>query len=135
MAPTSKPASKDRRKSDKPEVSAPDSLVTLRVSPASLRAILEPGASPAVKEDSPAKESPPAADAPASNPENASDSAPNTPAASGTPAPGSAMGPPAEGPKKKGVKRPSAAFNGNGELQAKARGKPGPKSKKPRLCV
>jgi hypothetical protein len=38
------------------------------------------------------------------------------------------MGPPSEGPKKKGVKRSAAAAaNGNGE--PKVRGKPGPKKK------
>jgi len=37
------------------------------------------------------------------------------------------MGPPLEGPKKKGVKRSAAGINGNGE--PKVRGKPGPKKK------
>jgi hypothetical protein len=144
MPPASKTgtATKDRRKSDKGadkaiKLSSSPGVVTLKVSPHRLRALLddkEPASSG--KEDTPskdAKDSPatsatvPAA--PASNPENASDSTPNTPQA-GTPAP-QPMGPPTDGqgPKKKGVKRNAAAMNGNGEAAPKVRGKPGPKKK------
>ncbi|KAK3685450.1 INO80 complex, subunit Ies4 [Podospora appendiculata] len=146
MPPSSKhaaAASKDRRKSNTaattPSVSfisaapsKPTMIVTLRLVPHKLRAIVDPGS---VKEDSPLKEvheSPatsttlPAATN--STTENASDSGPNTPA-TGTPAPQpAAMGPPIEGlSKKKGVKRSAGALNGNGE--PKVRGKPGPKKK------
>jgi hypothetical protein len=138
MAPSSKhnAASKDRRKSGAtaaPVVTtsaSPSNVVTLKVTPTKLRAIVDPDF---VKEETPIKDSNestatsttlPAA--PNSNTENASDSNPNTPAA-GTPAPQSTMGPPAEGPKKKGPKRGAAAMNGNGE--PKVRGKPGPKKK------
>lgn len=142
MAPPSKHAgaSKDRRK---PNTAAPavastspfklSMVVTLKATPQKLRAIVDPDF---VEEDSPikeTKESPADAStalpvAPNSNAENASDSTPGTPA-NGTPAPQSAaMAPPAEGPKKKGVKRSAtAALNGNGE--PKVRGKPGPKKK------
>lgn len=139
MAPSSKnaaTAAKDRRKSGNaagPAVTgavSPSSshIVTLRVPPQRLRAIVDPDS---VEDDTPAKQSPAAV--PASGTENASDSTPNSPPA-GTPASQSAvMGPPSEGPKKKGVKRSAvAATNGNGE--AKIRGKPGPK-KKQRLYV
>jgi len=136
MAPsTSKAASaKDRRKSDKvdrtdksPEkTSSPPFVVTLRIAPEKLRAILDP--SSIVQEESPANDSPATSNTlPAAPAENASDSTPTTPAASGTPAPQMPMGPPADGPKKKGVKRNAAAMNGNGE--PKVRGKPGPKKK------
>ncbi|AEO55929.1 hypothetical protein MYCTH_79897 [Thermothelomyces thermophilus ATCC 42464] len=135
MAPSSKnaaAAAKDRRKSSNtagPAVTgaaaSPSSshLVTLKVPPQRLRAIVDPDF---VEEDTPAKQSPAAAAT--SGTENASDSTPNSPPA-GTPASQSAvMGPPSEGPKKKGVKRSAAAAtNGNGE--AKVRGKPGPKKK------
>jgi len=60
------------------------------------------------------------------NGETASDSNPGTPAANGTPAPGSA--PADANGKKKGTKRSAGTAN----LEAKPRGKPGPK-KKPRL--
>ncbi|KAL2196503.1 INO80 complex, subunit Ies4 [Corynascus similis CBS 632.67] len=133
MAPSSKnaAAAKDRRKSSNtaaPSAAGAASLtsghiVTLKVPPQKLRAIVDPDF---VEEDTPAKQSPAAAAA--SGTENASDSTPNSPPA-GTPAAQSAvMGPPADGPKKKGVKRSAgAAANGNGE--AKVRGKPGPKKK------
>jgi hypothetical protein len=108
-------------------------LITVTVSPESLRSIVDPAPPVTTKEESPAKQSPATSTtlpaAPPSNHETASDSTPNTPAASGTPAPQPAMGPPAEGPKKKGVKRSAAAINGNGEAQPKVRGKPGPKKK------
>ncbi|KAK3360292.1 INO80 complex, subunit Ies4 [Lasiosphaeria hispida] len=140
MPPSSKhaAASKDRRKSNTTAAAItsagpakPTLIVTLKVSPEKLRAIVDPDF---VKEDTPvkeAKESPATSTtlpaAPASGTENASDSTPNTPAA-GTPAPQpAAMGPPVEGPKKKGVKRAAGALNGNGE--PKVRGKPGPKKK------
>lgn len=140
MAPSTKnaTAAKDRRKSSNtttaPVVGAsnsssskPTHIVALKVSSEKLRAIVDPDY---VKEDTPVKESPATSTtlpAPAtSNTEVASDSSPNTPAA-GTPAPPSVvMGPPAEGPKKKGVKRGAAALT-NGE--PKIRGKPGPKKK------
>lgn len=63
--------------------------------------------------------------------ENASDSNPATPAANGegTPVP-AVMGPPTEGPKKKGTKRSAGAANGLGpDGLPKVRGKPGPKKK------
>ncbi|KAK8116283.1 hypothetical protein PG984_012785 [Apiospora sp. TS-2023a] len=122
---TSTPAKdKDRRKSG----SKPTLISTLKVSPDSLRKIIAPSE---VKEESPLKESPapsasvPPSDAPAPpvavNGDNASESNPGTPAQV-------PMGPPTDGPKKKGVKR-SAPGNGS---EPRIRGKPGPK-KKPRL--
>lgn len=115
------------RRSTTPD-KAPSRIVTLKVDPGKLRAIIDPAS--LKKEDTPLKED--AKDSPAtsatipapSNAENASDSNPATPAASGTPAP-APMGPPLEGPKKKGVKRGAGAVNG----EPKARGKPGPKKK------
>ncbi|KAL2758710.1 hypothetical protein ACRALDRAFT_1075186 [Sodiomyces alcalophilus JCM 7366] len=68
----------------------------------------------------------------ASTGENASDSNPATPLVNGegTPAPGTTMGPPTDGLKKKGTKRSAAAANGVGsDGQAKSRGRPGPKKK------
>jgi hypothetical protein len=133
MAPSSKnaAAAKDRRKSSNTAAAAVTSapspkaslVVTLKVPSQKLRAIVDPDF---VKEDTPVKQSPAAV--PNSSTENASDSTPNSPPA-GTPAAQSAtMGPPADGPKKKGVKRnAAAAANGNGE--PKVRGKPGPKKK------
>ncbi|KAI0134756.1 INO80 complex, subunit Ies4 [Xylariales sp. AK1849] len=118
---------KDRRKS-----AAKTSLISvLKVSPKGLRKILDPSS---FKEESPIKESPATsttlpteAATAASNGDIASESNPGTPAA-GTPSQ-VPMGPPTEGPKKKGVKRnaPSASI-----AEPKIRGKPGPK-KKPRL--
>lgn len=107
--------------------------VTLHVPTDKLRAIVDPE-SLLVKEETPtpkdAKDSPATSTtlpaAPVSSAENASDSNPATPAAGGTPAP-QPMGPPTEGPKKKGAKRAAGAANLNGE--PKARGKPGPKKK------
>ncbi|KAK4191226.1 INO80 complex, subunit Ies4 [Podospora australis] len=139
MAPSNKnaAAAKDRRKSSNTTAapvagassssSKPSHIITLKVPREKLRAIIDPDY---VKEDTPVKESPATSTtlpAPTnSNTENASDSSPNTPAA-GTPAPPSvSMGPPTEGPKKKGVKRGAAAL-ANGE--PKVRGKPGPKKK------
>ena len=130
---------KDRRKSNGAGVSVSSSngastkIVTLAVTPKNLRAIVDPGYvkedTPLVKEvnDSPAESTViPAVTNSAA--ENASDSNANTPAA-GTPAPQSGpMGPPTDGPKKKGVKRAAGTgVNGNGE--PKVRGKPGPKKK------
>ncbi|KAK3370268.1 INO80 complex, subunit Ies4 [Podospora didyma] len=130
---------KDRRKSATTTAAAITSaapattkitlVITLKITPKKLRAIVDPES---VKEDTPVpevKESPATSTtipaAPNSNTENASDSTPNTPAA-GTPAPQpAAMGPPADGPKKKGPKRGAAALNG----EQKVRGKPGPKKK------
>ncbi|KAH8911789.1 DUF1711-domain-containing protein [Coniochaeta sp. PMI_546] len=115
------------RRSTTPE-KTPSRIVTLKVYPRKLRAILDPDS--LKKGDTPVKEDVKGSPAPSttipdpSNPENASDSNPATPAASGTPAPQS-MGPPVEGPKKKGVKRSAGAANG----EPKARGKPGPKKK------
>lgn len=126
---------KDRRKSaGKPSQSQLQSLlVTLKVSPARLRKLLDP--STAVKDESPLKDSPatsttlpPENATPATNGDNASASNPGTPAASGTPSQ-LPMGPPTEGSKKKGMKRSAPGANG---VETKARGKPGPK-KKPRL--
>ncbi|KAK3309109.1 INO80 complex, subunit Ies4 [Chaetomium strumarium] len=134
MAPSSKnaAASKDRRKSNNStpitSISSagstkPSRIVKLKVSSVKLRAIVDPNH---VKDETSAKPSPAAA--PNSNTESASESTLNSPPA-GTPAAQSAiMGPPAEGPKKKGVKRSAgAAANGNGE--PKLRGRPGPKKK------
>ncbi|KAB5554489.1 INO80 complex, subunit Ies4 [Coniochaeta sp. 2T2.1] len=119
------------RSSTTPEKTAATSrIVTLKVTPPKLRAIVAPET--LKKEDTPAKEDvkeSPATSTTIPAPENASDSNPATPAASGTPAP-QPMGPPVEGPKKKGVKRSAAAANG----EPKARGRPGPK-KKQRLYV
>jgi hypothetical protein len=123
---------KDRRKS-----TGKSSIVTLKVSPDRLRKLLDP--TPA-KEESPEKESlTPSATLPAetpapvtaaSNGDNASSSNPGTPAPAGTPSQ-TTMGPPTDGPKKKGIKRSAPGTNG---AEPKARGKPGPK-KKPRLYV
>jgi hypothetical protein len=139
MPPSSKTAAaaKDRRKSNNTAAaitsaasSKSSRLITLKVLPQKLRAIVDPDF---VKEDTPAKQSPATSAtlvaAPNSNTEMASDSTPNSPPAAGTPAAQSTnMGPPTEGPKKKGVKRSAgAAANGNGE--PKVRGKPGPKKK------
>lgn len=142
MAPSSKSAGlKDRRKSDKQDrldktddsPSQSTLVVTLKVPPKKLKSLFESTPDVSAKEESPAKDSPATsatlqATAP-SNGDNASDSTPNTPAASGTPAPSSSMGPPAEGPKKKGVKRSAAGANGSSDPLAKVRGKPGPKKK------
>ncbi|PTB40842.1 uncharacterized protein TrAFT101_006000 [Trichoderma asperellum] len=119
-------------------------LVTLSVSPELLRDIFpsvsvkEASQSPESKlskEDSQIKESPASPNAlvvsTISNGDNASDSNAATPAAETTPAP-TPMGPPADGAKKKGVKRSAAAANGTIDGVPKPRGKPGPK-KKPRL--
>jgi hypothetical protein len=121
---------KDRRKS-----AGKTSLVTLKVSPDRLQKLLNPTPP---KEESPVKESPAtSATLPtetitaASNGDNASSSNPGTPAAAGTPSQ-VPMGPPTEGPKKKGVKRSAPGANGANSAEPKARGKPGPK-KKPRL--
>ncbi|KAK0728470.1 INO80 complex, subunit Ies4 [Lasiosphaeria miniovina] len=141
MPPSGKNAAapKDRRKSNATAASIttslspikPSLIVSLKTTPKRLRAIVDPDS---VKEETPVrelKESPATSTtlpaAPNSNTENASDSTPNTPA--GTPAAQpSIMGPPADGPKKKGVKRGAgAAAIGNGE--PKVRGKPGPKKK------
>lgn len=149
MVATSK-ASVTRRKSGK------GLIVTLHVSAQQLKDILEPETTkmeespPAeapeaqekedvketeeVKENaneppsSPANSGTPAAPA-APNGDNASDSTPATPAINGEGTPG-AMGPPADGTKKKGTKRSAATANGVGpDGQPKARGKPGPKKK------
>lgn len=109
-----------------PDTAKPSRIVTLKVNPKKLRAIVDPDS--LKKEDTPVKED--VKDSPATSTtvpaptETASDSNPATPAANGTPAP-QTMGPPTEGPKKKGVKRSAAAANG----EPKARGKPGPKKK------
>lgn len=135
MAPSGKATEGRRKAGGKPSL-----VVTLAVSPARLREIL-PGF---IKEDTPSvkdvpvpkdvKDSPANSSAPVnSNGENASDSNTATPAAEGTPAP-SVMGPPTEGPKKKGTKRSAVGANGATDGSAKPRGKPGPK-KKPRLYV
>ncbi|KFA66355.1 hypothetical protein S40285_01246 [Stachybotrys chlorohalonatus IBT 40285] len=135
MVPGIKTAEGRRKSGSKPTL-----LVTLTVSPARLRELLEPDSvdnDVPVKElqeetkESPATSGTPAAAPPASTGENASDSNAATPVAEGTPA-DSAMGPPAEGAKKKGVKRSAAAANGSGDSTPKPKGKPGPK-KKPRL--
>ncbi|KJZ76328.1 hypothetical protein HIM_04410 [Hirsutella minnesotensis 3608] len=134
MAPSGKTSDGRRKSGGKHSL-----MVTLTVSPASLRALLTPDS---VKDDSPpakdvsgskdVKDSPADTSAPAnSNGDNVSDSNAATPAADGTPAP-SVMGPPTEGAKKKGTKRSAAGANGGPDGVPKPRGKPGPK-KKPRL--
>lgn len=137
MAPSSKSTpAKDRRKSSASTASAASKVITLKVSPDRLRAVLDPAASDAAKEDTPMKDSndSPSTSTPVPNgaaaiPDNASDSNPATPGNGGTPAP-SVMGPPGDGqgPKKKGVKRSAAATNG--DAPPKVRGKPGPKRRK-----
>lgn len=135
MPPKKDTAASGRRKSDKVDkTSDRPGLITLKVTPAKLREKLAPETVvPTIKEDTPMKDAPANKDspttsntlpAPASTADNASDSNANTPANAGTPQP-TTMGPPAEGPKKKGVKR--AAVGPNGE--PKPRGKPGPKKK------
>ncbi|KAK4169197.1 INO80 complex, subunit Ies4 [Cladorrhinum sp. PSN259] len=141
MPPSSKntAATKDRRKSSNNSGTTAASgtaaaspskdakVVTLRVPSHKLRAILDPDY--VQQEEIPMKDSPGTSTTLAAaanfNAENVSDSTPDTPAA-GTPAPQSSMGPPVDGPKKKGVKR-GAATAANGE--PKVRGKPGPKKK------
>ncbi|KAG8158671.1 hypothetical protein KVR01_011793 [Diaporthe batatas] len=137
MAPSSKSTpAKDRRKSSASTTSATSKVITLKVHPDRLRAVLDPAASDAAKEDTPMKDSndspsvsTPQPNGAAANPDNASDSNPATPGNGGTPAP-SVMGPPGDGqgPKKKGVKRSAAATNG--DAPPKVRGKPGPKRRK-----
>ncbi|PNY28843.1 INO80 complex subunit 4 [Tolypocladium capitatum] len=133
MPPSGKTADGRRKSAGKPSL-----LVSLTVSPARLRVLLTPepvkGDTPLVKDSSEPKEvkGSPAnsvnlAAPTTSNGENASDSNAATPAAEGTPAP-SGMGPPTDGPKKRGTKRSANVIDG----VPKPRGKPGPK-KKPRL--
>ncbi|KND91680.1 INO80 complex subunit 4 [Tolypocladium ophioglossoides CBS 100239] len=133
MPPSGKPADGRRKSGGRPSL-----LVTLAVSPAQLRVLLMPESikedTPSVKDSSEPKEvkcspanSANLAAPTTSNGENASDSNAATPAAEGTPAP-SGMGPPTDGPKKRGTKRSANAIDG----APKPRGKPGPK-KKPRL--
>ncbi|KAK2615938.1 hypothetical protein N8I77_002659 [Diaporthe amygdali] len=136
MAPSSKSTpAKDRRKSSTSAASTTSKVITLKVAPDRLRALIDP-TSDVAKEDTPMKDSndSPSTSTPVPNgaaaiPDNASDSNPATPANGGTPAP-SVMGPPADGqgPKKKGVKRSAAAANG--DAPPKVRGKPGPKRRK-----
>jgi hypothetical protein len=134
MAPSSKnaAAAKDRRKSNNSTVvtssssatsGKPSRIILIKVSREKLQSLQNPNY---VKDETPTKQSPAAA--PISNTESAAESTPNSPPA-GTPAGQSAsMGPPTEGPKKKGVKRSAGpAANGNGE--PKLRGRPGPKKK------
>lgn len=128
MPPSKTPDESRRKSSSKPTFS-----VTLKVDPKKLREILAGDSTPASQDTvEEAKQSPSSADTKAAPPataaDNASDSNAATPQPEGTPAPG-AMAPPADGPKKKGVKR---AANGNADGTPKAKGKPGPK-KKPRL--
>ncbi|PFH56276.1 hypothetical protein XA68_16784 [Ophiocordyceps unilateralis] len=127
----------DARRKSGPKVSL---VVTLTLSPDRLRCIISPDS---VKDDKESAHSKDAEQSPAnstnsnsatqpnSHAENASDSNGPTPAPDGTPVP-SVMGPPTEGPKKKGTKRSAPAANGSGDGAAKPRAKPGPK-KKPRL--
>lgn len=131
MAPSSsKTATIAKDKQRKSSATKDAKVLTLKVSPDRLRALLDP-ASQAIKEDTPMKDvkdspgasTPVPAPTASSNPENPSDSSPATPANGDTPAP-AAMGPP---DKKKGVKRSAAAANGDGH--AKVRGKPGPKKR------
>ncbi|KAI0972173.1 INO80 complex, subunit Ies4 [Xylaria arbuscula] len=133
MAPTSKPSSANKEKDRRKSTGKSSAVVTLRVPSDQLRKILEPTWT---KEESPAKDSSASSPAPAnddapapvvSQDENATPSSPGTPAASGTPSQ-APMGPPADNPKKKGVKRSAAAANSN-DPTAKIRGKPGPKKK------
>ncbi|PHH66963.1 hypothetical protein CDD81_5315 [Ophiocordyceps australis] len=139
MPPSSKITEGRRKSAGKPTL-----LITLSLAPPKLRSLLLPQStdeespvkeSASSKDDSKASPANSATPAPQSNSnsgENASDSNAATPAAEGTPV-SSAMGPPADGPKKKGIKRSAATANGTGEGGSKPpRGKPGPK-KKPRL--
>lgn len=129
--PPSKATDESRRKSGAKSTL----LVTLKLDSKKLRealgAVGSPTSQDAVDE---AKQSPDSTEtktAPTNGIDNASDSNTATPQPDGTPAPG-VMAPPAEGPKKKGVKRSAANANGNADGTPKAKGKPGPK-KKPRL--
>ncbi|KAL1842028.1 hypothetical protein VTJ49DRAFT_6194 [Mycothermus thermophilus] len=97
--------------------SKPSHIVTLKVPPNKLRAIIDPDS----VADDVNKPSPSPAN-PNSGAENASDSAAPSP-------PASSMGPPADGPKKKGVKRTAGAAGVNGNGEPRVRGKPGPKKK------
>ncbi|KAL2264726.1 hypothetical protein VTJ83DRAFT_7236 [Remersonia thermophila] len=135
MAPPTKNATpvKDRRKSTNTvatatttaaaapsstdETSKPNRIVTLKVPPTKLRAIIDPDS---VVDDA-NKPSPSPAN-PNSGAENGDESAAPSP-------PASSMGPPADGPKKKGVKRSAGAAGVNGNGEPKVRGKPGPKKK------
>ncbi|RCI09138.1 hypothetical protein L249_1546 [Ophiocordyceps polyrhachis-furcata BCC 54312] len=132
MAPAGKTADTRRKSGTKPSL-----FITLTISPDRLRCIVSPE-SVSTKESSRSKDveqSSPSASTHSNSVtqpvENASDSNAPTPAADGTPAP-SVMGPPTDGPKKKGTKRSAPAANGSVEGVAKPRAKPGPK-KKPRL--
>lgn len=136
MAPTNKAADVARRKSStsKPD-QPPIMLVSLKVKPADLRRLLQ---SSDTEEETPAQETPdvklsPESSTQAEKPaplsgENASDSNAPTPQAEDTPVP-SAMGPPSEGGKKKGVKRAAPNANGASDGLPKQRGKPGPKKR------
>src|SRR6266536_2180383 len=132
MASTTKPAaaSNARRKSSKGSM-----IIALKLSPKFLQQF-EP-APVKVKEESPSKESSSATSttlpvaATSSGGDGLSESNSNTPAptgtGTGTPVP-SSMPPPAEGVKKKGVKRSSGVALGP-DAPPKVRGKPGPKKK------
>ncbi|KAJ6440345.1 transmembrane alpha-helix domain-containing protein [Purpureocillium lavendulum] len=134
MPPTAKSADARRKSGGKAGL-----LITLTVPSRRLQEIVDPDS---IKEDTPSAKSPSepkdvkespsnsasVAAAPTANGENATDSNAATPAAEGTPAP-SVMGPPADGPKKRGTKRGAAGLI---DGIPKPRGKPGPK-KKPRL--
>jgi hypothetical protein len=120
---------KDRRKSGGNSNGKPSLVTTLKVASKSLRKIVDPAS---LKEETPTKESPATSNtlpaestAPVSNGEPAPESAPGTPAPAGTPSQTS-MGPPGDASKKKGVKRSAPGANG---LEAKIRGKPGPKKR------
>jgi len=121
MAPSTKPADGRRKSSGK------TLIVTLRVNADKLRDILPASdtTTPAVDEAKPSPAS--STDSKPLQPVEI-DSNTATPQPDGTPQPG-AMGPPGDGPKKKGVKRGAQT---NGDLSQKQKGKPGPK-KKPRL--
>lgn len=137
MAASSKSStSSAKRKSASANGITKPGLVTFKVTPSRLRYILDPNS---IKDDDPAASAdksqpdtqpgtPSSSAAQGTNQANtangdgASDSTPGTPAAG-------SMGPPTEGPKKKGVKRGAAAMNG-GDPVAKIRGKPGPKKRK-----
>ncbi|KAF4126275.1 INO80 complex subunit Ies4 [Geosmithia morbida] len=151
MAPTTKPAAAEGRRKSGSSTAKLSLVVSVNVEPSKLRKLLEDKDTPVSEEEGSATPAPQTEDdvdvkqqtpdsasttqPPANETNNASDSNAATPQAEGgTPAPPGAMPPPADGPKKKGVKRSAASINGGAgpDGAPKARGKPGPK-KKPRL--
>ncbi|KAG9248563.1 INO80 complex, subunit Ies4 [Calycina marina] len=125
-----------RKSSNLKQEIKPSQIVTLKLSPESLRQFSAPEIQKTVKEESAAKESP--TNTPATEPSPAivdaakasPDATTNPLLANGTPLPSSSMPPPpTESVKKKGLKRAAPVIGPDGN---KIRGKPGPK-KRPRL--